>query len=130
MEIQSQYRNLHHISYREIAVCQLTLWNSEGSHGCWRILSKEASWSKCTYTYAVGVCLRQLDEEEEFDKEGKERKEQRSEEVKPQYLREITVSAEDFMILRTNSLILSFPFSLITYLFFVHASSSPRIIQA
>ena len=43
MESQQQYRNLHHISFWEIAISHLALWNLEGSLECWRKLEAEAT---------------------------------------------------------------------------------------
>ena len=43
MESQSQYRNLHHISFWEIAVARLALWDVNGSSEFWRGLVKEAT---------------------------------------------------------------------------------------
>ena len=43
MSVQSQYRNLHHISFWEMAVSYLTLWEIEESLKCWRSLHKEAT---------------------------------------------------------------------------------------
>ncbi|TFK64860.1 hypothetical protein BDN72DRAFT_774082 [Pluteus cervinus] len=57
MESQSQYRNLHHISFWEISIARLALWDVKGSSEFWRELVKEATWSKCIYTYGLAVCL-------------------------------------------------------------------------
>jgi hypothetical protein len=43
MSVQSQYRNLHLISFWEMAVSYLTLWEIEDSLKCWRSLHKEAT---------------------------------------------------------------------------------------
>ena len=43
MRAQSQYRNLHHISYWEIAVAHLSLWDIKSSLSCWTELEKEAT---------------------------------------------------------------------------------------
>lgn len=64
MSVQSQYRNLHHISIWEMAVLYLTLWEIEESLKCWRSLHKEATWSKAVYAYGVAVSLMQLGGEE------------------------------------------------------------------
>ncbi|KAF8264918.1 hypothetical protein EI94DRAFT_1590818 [Lactarius quietus] len=64
MSVQSQYRNLHHFSFWEMALSYLTLWELEESLKCWRNLQKEASWSKAVYTYGVAVSLIQLGGEE------------------------------------------------------------------
>ncbi|KAK0467451.1 hypothetical protein IW261DRAFT_1574184 [Armillaria novae-zelandiae] len=57
MEIQSQYRNLHHVSFWEIAIARLALWDVKGSLKCWQDLEREATWSKAIYTYGMAVCL-------------------------------------------------------------------------
>ena len=43
MHAQSQYRNLHHISYWEIAIAHLCLWDIKSSLSCWTELEKEAT---------------------------------------------------------------------------------------
>ena len=43
MEVQTQYRNLHHVSFWEIAVAKLALWDLRGSWECWGVLEKEAT---------------------------------------------------------------------------------------
>lgn len=43
MESQKQYRNLHHISFWEIAIANLALWELEKSLEYWRELEKEAT---------------------------------------------------------------------------------------
>ncbi|KAF9491319.1 hypothetical protein BDN71DRAFT_1398587 [Pleurotus eryngii] len=59
-EVQSQYRNLYHISSWEIAIARLALWDVQEALEYWRSLCKEATWSKSTYTYGTAVCLLQL----------------------------------------------------------------------
>jgi tetratricopeptide (TPR) repeat protein len=53
MSVQSQYRNLHHISIWEMAVLYLTLWEIEESLKCWRSLHKEAT--VCLFVIRGGV---------------------------------------------------------------------------
>ncbi|KZT18713.1 hypothetical protein NEOLEDRAFT_121846 [Neolentinus lepideus HHB14362 ss-1] len=60
MQAQSQYYNLHQVSYWEMAVANLCLWDVEASLKCWRTLLKSSTWSKACYTYGVAVCLLQL----------------------------------------------------------------------
>jgi hypothetical protein len=43
---QSQYRNLHHISFWEIAIANFCLWNIPASLVCWRDLQAEATVSR------------------------------------------------------------------------------------
>lgn len=57
---QNQYRNLHHISYWEMATSYLALWDVPSSLGCWQKLGAEATWSKACYAYAQAVCLLEL----------------------------------------------------------------------
>lgn len=42
-ESQSQYRNLHHISFWEIAIANFALWDIPASLVCWRDLQAEAT---------------------------------------------------------------------------------------
>ncbi|KAI0640867.1 hypothetical protein C8Q79DRAFT_993037 [Trametes meyenii] len=63
LEAQNQYRNLHHISFWEMAIARLALWEVSESLDCWRTLAAEATWSKATYTYGVAVCLLHLADE-------------------------------------------------------------------
>lgn len=42
-EVQSQYRNLHHISSWEIAIARLALWDVQEALEYWRSLCKEAT---------------------------------------------------------------------------------------
>ncbi|KAJ8509486.1 hypothetical protein ONZ45_g8372 [Pleurotus djamor] len=72
MHSQQQYRNLHHISFWEMSVAHLALWDVPGSLECWQTLVKEATWSKSIYSYGTAVCLLQLaiqDGDEEKKKE-------------------------------------------------------------
>ena len=43
MEVQNQYRNLHHISYWEMSIAHLALWDPASSLACWRTLHAEAT---------------------------------------------------------------------------------------
>jgi len=65
MEVQNQYRNLHHISFWEMAVANLALWDIPPSLECWRQLHAEATWSKATYAYGAAVCLLEVGGEKE-----------------------------------------------------------------
>ncbi|KAF5358693.1 hypothetical protein D9758_007656 [Tetrapyrgos nigripes] len=60
MEVQNQYRNLHLISYWEIATATLCLWDLESSVEAWKVLQNEATWSKAIYAYGMAVCLLEL----------------------------------------------------------------------
>ncbi|KAI0061327.1 hypothetical protein BV25DRAFT_1805762 [Artomyces pyxidatus] len=60
MSAQNQYRNLHHVSFWEMAVANLALWEISESLVCWRSLQKESTWSKACYTYGVAALLLQL----------------------------------------------------------------------
>ncbi|KAF7982688.1 hypothetical protein HWV62_27180 [Athelia sp. TMB] len=59
-ETQSQYRNLHHISFWEIAIANFCLWDIPASLVCWRDLQAEATWSKACYSYGMAVCLLEI----------------------------------------------------------------------
>ena len=55
---QNQYRNLHHISFWEIATAQLSLWELQASLDKWRILAEESTWSKvvlCSHSVPVAI---------------------------------------------------------------------------
>ncbi|KAG2355431.1 hypothetical protein BDR07DRAFT_1453781 [Suillus spraguei] len=67
-QAQSQYRNLHHISWWESAVACLGLWRVAESRSWWGKLGGEASWSKATYTYSEAACLATLGEHTEAKK--------------------------------------------------------------
>ena len=43
MRAQSQYPHLHHISYWEMAISHLSLWDVKSSLSCWTKLEKEAT---------------------------------------------------------------------------------------
>ena len=90
MSVQSQYRNLHHLSFWEMAISNLGLWEIEEALKCWRNLHKESTvnehfkykcaeltgllfffllpvalqWSKAVYAYGVAALLIQLGGEE------------------------------------------------------------------
>lgn len=77
MQVQSQYKSLHHVSWWEIAVAELALGRvggggvsstkpggqqqgeeeEVGSGVWWRKMHKEATWSRAIYGYGLGVCL-------------------------------------------------------------------------
>ncbi|KAJ7473524.1 hypothetical protein FB451DRAFT_1367440 [Mycena latifolia] len=57
MVAQMQYRNLHHISFWEMAIANLALADVRASLACWRDLEREATWSKSIYSYGMAVCL-------------------------------------------------------------------------
>jgi len=40
---QQQYRNLHHVSFWEMAIANLALWDIQQSLECWTILRAEAT---------------------------------------------------------------------------------------
>lgn len=60
LSIQSQYRSLHYISFWELSVAHLSLWDISASLEQWRALEREATWSKACYVYGVASCLLQL----------------------------------------------------------------------
>jgi Protein of unknown function (DUF3808) len=47
---QSQYRNLHHISFWEMAIAHLALWDVKSSLSCWTELEKEGTVSEIHYS--------------------------------------------------------------------------------
>ena len=46
---QQQYRNLHFVSFWEIAIANLSLWNIHQSLECWTILKAEGTVSRSTF---------------------------------------------------------------------------------
>ncbi|TCD63844.1 hypothetical protein EIP91_004886 [Steccherinum ochraceum] len=71
MDAQKQYRNLHHISFWEMSIAYMALWDVESSLENWRHLEAEATWSKATYTYGMAVCLYQLGNEKQKEEAAK-----------------------------------------------------------
>lgn len=55
MDAQSQYLNLHHISYWEMAISNLALWDVPASVECWRILEAEGTVRKSNFTLDTGI---------------------------------------------------------------------------
>ena len=53
MEAQTQYANLYHISWWEMAAATLALWEIPDSLEYWRKLRAEATWSKACYTVSA-----------------------------------------------------------------------------
>ncbi|KAJ7613414.1 hypothetical protein FB45DRAFT_938308 [Roridomyces roridus] len=78
MAAQTQYRNLHHVSYWEMAIANLALVDVRSSAECWKVLEQEATWSKSIYSYGRAVCLLASVEDGE-SKEGDGDKEKREE---------------------------------------------------
>jgi len=68
---QSQYRNLHHISFWEIAIANFCLWDIPASLVCWRDLQAEATWSKACYSYGMAVCLLELGTKDDVEEASK-----------------------------------------------------------
>ncbi|KAH0834300.1 hypothetical protein J3R83DRAFT_11675 [Lanmaoa asiatica] len=54
-QAQTQYRNIHHISWWESAVANLALWNVTASKDWWERLHGEAT--ATTYAYGEAACL-------------------------------------------------------------------------
>ncbi|THU87099.1 hypothetical protein K435DRAFT_782606 [Dendrothele bispora CBS 962.96] len=78
MEVQSQYRNLHHISFWEIAIATLALWDLNDGLEAWKILQEEATWSKAIYSYGMAVCLLELADIEDRGEDRGEKKEKKA----------------------------------------------------
>ncbi|KAJ7926824.1 hypothetical protein B0H13DRAFT_1599253 [Mycena leptocephala] len=68
MTAQTQYRNLHHISFWEMAIAHLALADVDRSLECWRTLEREATWSKSIYSYGMAVCLLESTAGDEADR--------------------------------------------------------------
>jgi hypothetical protein len=43
-----------------MAICNLALYDIEGSLQNWRVLQAEATWSKACYAYGMAACLLEL----------------------------------------------------------------------
>ncbi|PFH45834.1 hypothetical protein AMATHDRAFT_157688, partial [Amanita thiersii Skay4041] len=69
MASQTQYRNLHHVSYWEMAIAHLALGEVGESLECWRELEREATWSKAIYTFGMAVCMVECAKSEEERRE-------------------------------------------------------------
>ncbi|KIY66759.1 hypothetical protein CYLTODRAFT_398199 [Cylindrobasidium torrendii FP15055 ss-10] len=59
IESQSQYPQLHAMSYWELAVVYISLWDVPSSLSYWRKLESESTWSRATYMYGIAACLLQ-----------------------------------------------------------------------
>ena len=57
MATQVQYRSLHYVSFWELAICNLSLWDITESLRYWMLLDAEATWSKACYAYGMAVCI-------------------------------------------------------------------------
>lgn len=55
LKAQNQYRNLHHISFWEMAIANLALWDIPTSLDYWRTLAAEATVS----LYSVLLCVQE-----------------------------------------------------------------------
>ncbi|KAJ3812186.1 hypothetical protein F5876DRAFT_87865 [Lentinula aff. lateritia] len=62
MEVQAQYRNLHHISYWEIAIARMALWHIRGSLEAWEVLQVEATVSMSFQTLIMHVPAKMREE--------------------------------------------------------------------
>ncbi|KAJ7861298.1 hypothetical protein B0H13DRAFT_2237305 [Mycena leptocephala] len=66
MTAQTQYRNLHHISFWEMAIAHLALADVDRSLECWRTL--EGRRRKSIYSYGMAVCLLESTAGDEADR--------------------------------------------------------------
>ncbi|EJD05281.1 uncharacterized protein FOMMEDRAFT_18880 [Fomitiporia mediterranea MF3/22] len=71
LSVQAQYHSLHYVSFWELAMAYMSLWDVPAALIQWRALEKEATWSKACYIYGVASCLLQMGVDGE---EGRERK--------------------------------------------------------
>ncbi|CAG8510434.1 2404_t:CDS:2 [Ambispora leptoticha] len=67
IDIQKQWKQLHHICYWELALNYQCLRDFERAHECFEILCKESMWSKCVYSYQQAVCVYTLGRPEDMD---------------------------------------------------------------
>lgn len=57
MEVQNQYRNLHHVSFWEMAISNFALWDIVPSLECWRSLAAEATVRICIYSHGASSLI-------------------------------------------------------------------------
>jgi len=55
---------LHLVSFWEIAIANLALWDIQKSLECWTILKAEGTWSKAIYVFGTAICTLHLYGEE------------------------------------------------------------------
>lgn len=53
LQAQNQYRNVHHISFWEMAIANLALWDVPASLDRWRTLAAEASVRSCFTVFSL-----------------------------------------------------------------------------
>ncbi|CAG8490922.1 6881_t:CDS:2, partial [Ambispora gerdemannii] len=68
IEIQRQWKQLHHMCYWEMALNYQCLMNFERAYECFETLCEESMWSKCVYLYQQAVCLYTLGRPEDMDR--------------------------------------------------------------
>ncbi|CAG8745827.1 8292_t:CDS:1, partial [Ambispora leptoticha] len=68
INIQKQWKQLHHICYWEMALNYQCLMDFENAYECFKTLCKESMWSKCVYLYQQAVCLYTLGRPEDMDR--------------------------------------------------------------
>ncbi|KAJ6511716.1 hypothetical protein DFH09DRAFT_1251567 [Mycena vulgaris] len=142
MAAQAQYRNLHHISFWEMAIANLALADVGASLACWRDLEREASWSKATYTYGMAVCLLESagagGEEKEEAREEKEKEARKLMERVPGLRQKIagkSIPLEKFVARKARKFLaqggrLTLPALELSYVFFAIAHAPRRVVEA
>ncbi|CAG8571646.1 15_t:CDS:2 [Ambispora gerdemannii] len=68
INIQKQWKQLHHICYWEMALNYQCLMDFEHAYECFKTLCKESMWSKCVYLFQQAVCLYTLGRPEDMDR--------------------------------------------------------------
>ncbi|KAI5118785.1 hypothetical protein M0805_005015 [Coniferiporia weirii] len=62
LTVQTQYRSLHYISFWELAIANMALWDVHAALVQWRALESEATWSRACYIYGVAACLLRVED--------------------------------------------------------------------
>ncbi|KAJ7627995.1 hypothetical protein DFH06DRAFT_1226877 [Mycena polygramma] len=137
MAAQEQYRNLHHVSFWEIAIARLALADVDGSLECWRDLEKEATWSKSIYTYGMAVCLLESTAGDEKDKKARMEEARKLMERVPGLRQKIagkSIPLEKFVARKARKFLsqdgrLALPALEISYVFLAIAHAPRRIVE-
>ncbi|KAK7042053.1 hypothetical protein R3P38DRAFT_3389870 [Favolaschia claudopus] len=137
MAAQKQYRNLHHISFWEMAIARLALGDVDGSAGCWTELEKEATWSKSIYSYGLAVCLLESTSGTEEERKKREAEARKLMERVPNLRQKIagkSIPLEKFVARKARKFLaqsnrLALPALEISYVFLAIAHAPRRVVE-
>ncbi|KAJ6562224.1 hypothetical protein B0H19DRAFT_1143862 [Mycena capillaripes] len=137
MAAQKQYRNLHHISFWEMAIARLALADVDGSLECWRDLEKEATWSKSIYSYGMAVCLLESTEGDDADRKARVEEARKLMERVPSLRQKIagkSIPLEKFVARKARKFLaqdgrLALPALEISYVFLAIAHAPRRVVE-